>query len=199
MLVFLSHPSSNSHTLGKPVGAGTFIYGLNVLSTGLSPTHPFRSKNKNSSFHRLPWCMCPSLQRPYSALMVSTSLHPSSGDQNLQNLRCSLLKHPALSLCFHFPMNQQQRLPLSPVILFALGLPALGLHLWDVSSALRVPCRRRRLAAGRTPWFWSSDSLATWFISQAAHLSDPDLKSQIFFLRCVLKPHVQALCLSSLT
>ena len=30
--------------------------------------------------------------------------------------------------------------------------------------------------------FGSSDSSATWFISQAAHLSDPDLKSLIFSL-----------------
>ena len=167
MLAFLSHPSSNSHTLGKPIGAGTVIYGLNVLSTGLNPTHPFRSKNKNSSFHRLPWCMCPSLQRPYSALMVSTSLHPSSGDQNLRNLRCSLLKHPALSLCPHFPMNHQQTLPLSPVILFALGLPALGLHLWDLSSALGDCCMQETVLGCRQ----NPMVLEFWFPGHLIHQS----------------------------
>ena len=33
----------------------------------------------------------------------------------------------------------------------------------------------------------SSDSSATWFISQAAHLSDPDLKSLIFSLAAAAK------------
>lgn len=91
-MIFLSHPASDSW--GKPFGAEvpareTFVYGLNVLvSTGLKPTHLFRSQNRNlspqTSQMYVPWAA--------KALGCSRGFYqcsPGPADQSLQNLRCS--------------------------------------------------------------------------------------------------------------
>lgn len=74
--------------------------------------------------------------------------------------------------------------------------PCHGCFPPDLSSAVGDCLMKEKvLNADRTPWFENSDSLATWLISQVAHLSEPDLESLISFLHCGLKPHVQALSL----